>query len=810
METVASISEFLDGVVGRYGPRLAIQYRPRYRTLRWSYLELGTHAAKLTSLLDRHSVGCGDRVFLFAENSPHWVAAFFAIAARGAVVVPLNPRSPPEQLANLVRSAGPSLVLASPRCHWESAPLPVADIERLGTVPTDRPAAPTGPAQLAEIIYTSGTTGDPKGVMLTHANLLSDLSAVARAVPLAPDDHVLSLVPLFHVYGQMTSLFCPLAAGCPVSYLTAPTTRSVLDALAHTPATHLVAVPEVLKTMLDRLEARLGGIPVFLRPLLRGRIRAQISKSLRTLVCGGAPLDPIVEEKWWALGFEVLQGYGLTETSPVIAANTPQAHRIGSVGKPLAEVELRIAPDGEILVKGPMVMAGYFGDPARTEAAFTDGWLKTDDVGRLDADGFLYVYGRKRYMILGPGGENVFPEDIEAVLNRTAGVTDCAVVGLESGGRTLIHAVLLADEARAAGIVAEANRHLAPHQRIVSWSVWPDADFPRAVTRKVKKDEVLRRLRREPSAQAGPAGRTTPLRLLLAQVAGTEASALSDDTRLIPDLGLDSLLRIELVARIEEDLGVCLDETDVGPQTTVADLEALLVNRRGRMPQLAAYPRWSLSPLASKLRPLAQKIFLQWWIAPFCRLRISGWEHLAALEGPVIFMANHRSYLDSAIATFALPERFRYRLAIAAATGVLYTRYRWAVPVGELALNAFPLPSEPDENIRPGLELVGHLLDDGWNVLIFPEGQMNRSGLGIQPLRRGAGTIAVDMGVPVVPMVIEGTERVMPPGKIVPRAVAPVSVRFGAPLRGGETEPYGRMLTRIEEALRRLLQNPSP
>ncbi|MDD2770248.1 MAG: AMP-binding protein [Methylococcus sp.] len=802
------LNKFLNEKIDRYGDRLAVQYRPRYRTVRWTYRELGARVEKLAGALTAAGAGPGDRVILFAENSPHWVAAFFAVAARGATAIPLNPKSPPEQLERLAALAEPKAVLTSPRCLWEAHPLSGLDIERPAPVQPSPLALPADASHLAEIIYTSGTTGDPKGVMLTHANLLSDLDAVARAVPLELDDHVLSLVPLFHVYGQMTSLFCPLSAGCSVSYLAAPTTRSVLEALAHTPATHLVAVPEVLKTMMDRLEARIGRIPGFLRPLLRGKIRARISKSLRTIVCGGAPLDPIVEEKWWALGFEVLQGYGLTETSPVIAANTSQSHRIGSVGKPLQTAELRIAPNGEILVKGPMVMAGYFRDPTRTEAAFADGWLKTDDAGRFDADGFLYVSGRKRYMILGPGGENVFPEDIEAVLNRIAGVTESAVVGLESAGRTLIHAVLLCDEARTAAIVAEANLHLAPHQHIVSWSVWPEADFPRSVTRKVKKDEVLRRLHREPAAQAASSGRTTPLRLLLAQVAGAEAGALNSDTRLVPDLGLDSLLRIETVARIEEDLGVCLDETDIGPQTTVAGLETLLERRRGRMPKLAAYPRWSLSPWASKLRPLAQKIFLQWWIAPFCRLQVHGREHLAKLEGPVIFMANHRSYLDSAIASFALPDRFRYRLAIAAATGVLYTRYRWAVPVGELALNAFPLPSGPDENIRPGLELIGRLLDDGWNVLIFPEGQMNRSGLGIQPLRRGAGTIAVDMGVPVVPLVIEGTEKILPPDRLMPRRMAPVSVRIGKPLRVDETEAYGQILARIETALQILLRNP--
>lgn len=553
-----SLTEFLNIQVDDHGPRLAMQYRPRYRTVSWTYQDLGARVELLSASLASEGIGVGDRVLLSAENSPHWVAAFFAIAARGAVAVPLNPKSPAEQIDRVVASAEPALAMISARSPWAAAALPTVNIEFATmdgkAASIDKLRTSAGQSQLAEIIYTSGTTGDPKGVMLTGANLLADLAAVAKAVPLVPNDHVLTLVPLFHVYGQMTSLFCPLAAGCSVTYLAAPTTRVVAEALAQTPATHLVVIPEVLKTMMDRLETRIGRIPGFMRPLLRARIRARISKTLRTIVCGGAPLDPIVEEKWLALGFEVLQGYGLTETSPVISANTPTAHRVGSVGKPLNGIEVRIAPDSEVQVRGPIVAAGYYRDPERTDAAFVDGWFRTDDGGRLDADGFLYVFGRKKYMILGPGGENVFPEDLEAVINRIPGVSDSAVIGLEKGGRTAIHAVLLCNEACADDVIAEANRHLAPHQRIMSWSVWPEADFPRSVTRKVRKNEVIHRLREEAPQRVIPSGRSTPLRQLIADIAGPESGPVSDDTRLVSDLHLDSLLRIELIARIEEDL----------------------------------------------------------------------------------------------------------------------------------------------------------------------------------------------------------------------------------------------------------------
>ncbi len=807
-QAMNTLGEFVAAQSRRHESRLAMQYRPRYRTIRWTYDDLRRDVLRLSAVLGSLAVVPGDRVLLMAENSPFWVAAFFAVVSRGGVVVPLNPKSTPDQIRRLLASAEPKLALHSSRCPWlgdSSLPAVIIDTTHPEGGTLHDEGANTDGNSLAEIIYTSGTTGDPKGVMLSHRNLLSNLEAVAAAVPLKVDDHVLTLLPLFHVFGQMTGLLCPLGAGCAVTFLPAPTSRALLDALASTAATHLVVVPEILQNMMERLETRLGRIPGWARRVLRRRIRARISPTLRTLICGGAPLDPTLEEKWWSLGFEVLQGYGLTETSPVVAANTHEAHRIGSVGRPLPGVEVKISPDGEIMVRGENVMQGYYRNPEQTAAVISDGWFRTGDGGRLDADGFLFVLGRRKYMILGPSGENVFPEDLEAELNRLPGVVDSAVVGLQRSGRTVIHAALLCDPAQAGSLVAEANRHLAPHQKIMSWSVWPETDFPRSVTRKVKKEDVIRRLMAQTPEAPLAVERATPLKRLIAEVTGAPLAAVDDSARLVADLGLDSLLRIELVSRIEEQFGKTLEEVQINPETTVREFQGLLDRGSGAPPAVGKYPRWSLSHWARALRPLVLAVFFRSWISPFCRLHVQGLEHVNDLTGPVIFMANHRSYLDSAVAAFALPADCRARLAMAAATDVLYRQYRWAVPIGELGLNAFPFPTGVDENIRPGLDTIGHLLDDGWHVLIFPEGRMNRVDGSLQPLKGGTGILAREMGVPIVPLAITGTEKIMPPDTLVPRCRSDIVVRFGPQviIRPGESYDLGTL--RIQAAIEALL-----
>ncbi len=795
--------------VERHAGRLAIEFRPRYRTMRWTYRRLGAQAGGLARALAARDIGPGDRVLLYAPNSPHWVAAYFAILARGAIVVPLNPHSTPEQLDRIRASAGPRLLLRSARRPWPATPMASLEIE--GVPEARESAAARGPGEatetdsLAEIVYTSGTTGDPKGVMLTHANVIANLEAVADAVPLSASDHVISLLPLFHMYGQMTGLFCPLWHGSAVTYLLSPSSRAIRETLAHTPATHLVAVPEFLKKVMDRLEQQMARMPTLVRHLLRARIRARVSRTLRIIVSGGAPLESEVERKWWALGLELLQGYGLTETSPVISSNTRKAHRTGSVGKALGGVELRLAPDGEIRVQGANVTPGYFQDPARTREAFENGWFRTGDAGRLDEEGFLYVFGRKKYMILGGGGENIYPEDLEAELNEVTGVRDSAVVGLDEDGRTIVHAVLLGDDFDGDAVIAEANRHLAPHQQIVRWSRWPQADFPRSATRKVRKEDVIHWLRSRRDSQPKARGTVTPLARLIAEVTKHDPQLLHEGTRMVAELGLDSLSRIELVSRIEEEFQVSVEEHRITAETTVADLEAQLRETQGPAPRPTPYPRWSLSPWAAALRPRAQRLLFYSWFRRVGELHVCGLEGLQDLKGPVIFMANHRSFLDAPWIVRALPALLGRRIGIAAASDVLYSKFWWFAPLADLAFNCYPFPTETQENIKPGLEYTGRLLDDGWNVLVFPEGRLNRGTEVLQALKGGAGVLAVEMQAPVIPVAVLGTEKILPPDTALPRGRGRIDVRFGAPIRLTAECGYAAATRVIEDAIRALL-----
>jgi long-chain acyl-CoA synthetase len=793
-----------------HGNRLAMVYRPRYRTVTWSYRELAKRTDRIACALAEKGIGPGDRVLLYGHNSPCWVAAYFAILARGAVVVPLNPKSPPAQLDRIVASAEPKLLLLSDRLAWPAAPVSSLCVERVAEDGRDggnsgSPGLETETNSLAEIVYTSGTTGDPKGVVLTHGNLLSNVEAVAKSTPLEATDHIITLVPLFHMYGQMTSMLFPLRQGCAVTFLSSPSSRVITEALRHTPVTYLVAVPEFLKTVMDRLETRLAHVPSVARRLLRGRIRARISRTLHTIACGGAPLDPEIERKWRELGFEILQGYGLTETSPIVTSNTRTHHRLGSVGKPLEGVEVKIAPDGEILVRGPNVMVGYYRNERHTEKVFEGVWFKTDDAGRLDEEGFVYVLGRKRYMILGPGGENVYPEDLETELNKMPGVKDSAVVGVEEGGRAIIHAVLLGERCDGRAVVAEANRHLAPHQQIMAWSLWPEADFPRSATRKVRKEEVIHWLQSQQTDKPAAQGIVTPLIRLIAEVTRQDPRLISGSAKVMDDLKLDSLLRIELISRIEEELNIPIQESQITTQTTVGDLEALIKRQRGRPPLLAKYPRWSLSPWACALRRPIQRAMYFSWISRLCPLRVVGGEDLKDLQGPVIFMANHRSFLDSPLVALALPEVVRQRLAIAAGTETLYRTFWWFRPLAELSFNTYPFPTRAQENIRLGLDYTGRLLDDGWNILIFPEGQMNRSGQPIQPLKGGTGVLAVEMQVPIVPVIILGTEKVLPPDYALPLGRGAVEIRFGRPIRVSGESGYIEATRQMETAFQTLL-----
>ncbi len=539
------------------------------------------------------------------------------------------------------------------------------------------------------------------------------------------------------------------------------------------------------------------------------------------MVVGAAPLDPELEAFWGRLGVLVVQGYGLTETAPIVTLNHPLRAARGAVGKPIGGVEVKIADDGEILVRGENVTRGYFNAPEETRSAFKDGWFHTGDIGELDPEGQLHIRGRKKEMIVTPEGLNVFPEDVERALNEQPGVRESAVVGAPVAGSSAerVQAVLvLAPDANVDEIVRGANAALADHQRIRTAVVWPGSELPRTEgTRKLKRRELRQWLAgQQPAAPGrGSDGRDVPS--ILARFAPGRAI---EPTTTIDELGLSSLERVELMMALEEAFQVTLDEAAFGAVTTVGDLAALVKPLDGATARPAgtvglsesspeketiAFPSWNRSLPVRAIR----RASLPTWILPlgriFARITVEGLDHLEQLDGPVIFAANHQSHFDTPVILDSLPARLRYRVATAMAKEFFkphfypeqFGRAAWFTNslnyyLAAFFFNAFPLPQR-EAGTRQTLRYIGDLIGGGYSVLIFPEGKRTQSGE-VGRFQPGIGMIASRLEVPVVPVRLEGLDRILHQNARFP-TVGRGRCAFGVPisLQGND---YAALATR--------------
>jgi long-chain acyl-CoA synthetase len=490
-------------------------------------------------------------------------------------------------------------------------------------------------------------------------------------------------------------------------------------------------------------------------------VHEQLGGRLRFFGCGGAPLDLNVAEAWVRMGIEVFEGYGLTETSAAAAINSPRAKRLGTVGRPLPGVVIRIADGGEIQVRGGTVSPGYLEHPALNAESFVDGWFRTGDIGNIDADGYLRISGRESFKIVLPDGRNVYPEDVERALNQHPLVRESCVVGMERNGGERVHAVLLTDAPeRAEVIVRETNRTLGAHQQISSHSTWQDEDFPRTATLKVNRKEVRARVQ-SPAAGPKPAARETdgatdPLGASIAQVAGLGADKVVDDAELEADLGLDSLGRVELLAVIEEEHGRIVDETRLRPQTTIGELRSL-VEAGSAGGDVAATPaRWPRAPWARSLRRgllwLAFRLQDRWM-----RIEVVHPERARDIPLPSILIFNYEGPYVPLLILRALPERIRQRVAIGADDRLWQGDERWQGLLAATAVQAFPF-TKSGGAVRPSVMELGRWLDDGYAVIMSPEGEPEL-GRGLLPFLNGTGLMAVEMQVPIVPFRVEGYGR---------------------------------------------------
>jgi long-chain acyl-CoA synthetase len=822
-----NIGQLLENSAREHGNRVALKMRSGLRLEKYTYGQLWEQAQRMTGQLQDRGMKKGDRVLLWAPNSPSWVIAYLGILLGGGVVVPLDVRSALDFAARVATRTEPVLALLSTAiaesAHDLSVPtVQVEDLTRLlfnGQQGFHRPQVRG--QDLALIMYTSGTTGEPKGVMLTHRNLIANVEAALQMIPISPQTRALSLLPLSHMYEQLAGLLGPVRSGARVVYLPSRQPQILLRALRREAITAVALVPQALQLLMGRIEReveRQGRVSLWrllhrLAPRLPTRARrflfrsvhSQLGGHLQFFTCGGAFLDPALAQKWENLGIPILEAYGATEATALVTVGTLSHHRLGTVGRVPPGQEVAIASDGEILTRGDNVSSGYWRNPEATRQVHRDGWYHTGDLGYLDADGYLHFQGRKKNMIARADGMKVHPEDIENHLNLRPEIEEAVVVGLptEDGG-VEVHAVILAADREAVGkAIRETNGLLALHQQVRGFTVWPGEDLPRTHTLKVKRHEVLEVLLSERKVveerpEAMPKQAEVNLRDLVAQAAGVTREEIHPESALGLDLGLDSLSIVELLCLIEEKMGISIDEGRLPPQATVGDLEAILEDVESAE-ILTPFARWPLCFPATAARRLLQRALLDPLMAFLCPTQARGLENLEGLSGPLLFSANHTSHLDTPVVLKVLPKRFRWRLAAAAAAD-----YWFANPlVGNLTallLNSYPMARYG--NVRPSMEHTVDLIDRGWSVLIYPEGTRSLSGE-MQPFKPGVGLLAVGLGVPVVPIHLRGVYAILPKGSGAPRR-GPVEVTIGEPLRFPPGTDHTQAARQLEREISRL------
>jgi long-chain acyl-CoA synthetase len=845
----AVLTDYLDNFY-RYASTVAYVHRRGYRTERWPYRRVVETANRFARELEARHIDKGDRVLVWGENCAEWVVAFYGCVLRGAVVVPMDRIAARDFAGRVAQQVSAKLLVRSRELPPLGAGLPEIILEDLAEIVDPHSAEKYSPREIRrddplQIIFTSGTTAEPKGVVTTHRNIVANLEPIAVEIEkyriygrIFRPIRFLNLVPLSHVFGQFMGLFIPQLLPGTVIFSDTLNPTEAIRTIKKERISVLVTVPRLLETLRDKIERDFeaeGKSDWFHKQMetARGRhftrrwwrfrsVHNRFGWKFWAFISGGATLDREAEEFWSRLSFVVIQGYGLTETTSLVSVNHPFRLGKGSIGKVLAGREIKLDANGEILVRGESIAAGYWQDQEMKPVEGEDGWFRTGDMGELDADGNLYFKGRRKSVIVTPAGMKVYPEDLEAALRREPQVRDCVVFGVEREGNAEACAVLLLKDVDqdAAAIVHRANESLADFQCIRHWLVWPEDDFPRTSTQKpranIVQDYAHRKLGALGGAAAAPAG---PLAELIARVTGRAPANLSPGANLAADLGLSSVDRVELMSAIEDRYQIDLNESKFTSATTLGDLEKMLREPGAKRSDMV-YPRWTQHPLQNAARLGIYYLFVRpatWLLA---NPRIRGRELLRNLAGPALFICNHISQNDIGFVLWALPPRFRHRLAVAMEGEQLdemrrppwefglfrrcLERFKWFAIVAWF--NVFPMASR--SGVRESFSYAGESADRGYNLLVFPEGRRTLDGT-TWPFRAGIGVLAARLNLPIVPLRIDGLFEFRKAGKKrTPWGAVRVSI--GRPVRFPPGADPAEITRELEQAVAALVWPADP
>ncbi len=865
-------------VAARHAARTAIELQHRESMETVSYAELRRQAEAAAAFLLSRGLGAGETCAILADNDIAWCAVYLGALRAGALAVPLDTHYSAQQIATLLRDSGARIIFTTERF--------LADVEQARKLSGSAaevallrgtheglasfeelrerkwPALPDCPARRedpAAILYTSGTTSDPKGVVLTHGNLLAEAEAVFGVLQISEKDTILGVMPLYHALAQLANLLLPFAAGARVIFLEEISSSELLKALRQHRPTLFCCVPQFYYLIHQKVLARVaeGGwlkkkifqallattaalrrFPgVNIGPTVFRAVHEVIGREMRYLVTGGARFDPAVGRDFYRLGFSLMEAYGLTETSGAATLTRLGEGGLGFAGRAVPGVQVKIIPPaagaeegdarGEIAVRGPIVMQGYFHRADATAAVLQDGWFLTGDLGTIDEQGRVSITGRKKEVIVLSSGKNIYPEEIEGYYLQTPYIAELCVMGLAAPGEPAaerLHAVIVPNleilRERKIVNIKEALRfdienisvNLPAHKRILSYEIRMEP-LPRTATRKLKRFEIERETREQAQRAAKEAGEPKAARpadaawaadadlaraLELVREAAHDKSAVHPDASLELDLGLDSIERVELLTNLEQ-----LFETAITPEAgeaayTVRQLVEAVRAHAGKGAAGRRVNAWDklLSDLPEE-QPLLKEILkphtavtLASFVALRCvhlaarlllGLQVRGMEHLPK-DGAFLLCPNHQSYLDVFLLVGAMPYGLFRRLFFVGASEY------FATPLRARAARALHVaPVDPDANLMQAMQAGACGLRHGKVLVLFPEGERSIDGE-LKKFRKGAAILASHLQAPVIPAALEGFYELWPRNRALSwRAFLPWSgmrlrVRFGPAL----------------------------
>ena len=836
-----SIFEFVNKISADYKNDVAFEIRKRVIREKIYYRELVNYIKLTFSFLHKNNVKVGDRVLIWGFNCPEYSISLLSMFSFGIIAVPVDYRTSKELLVKIINQTNPKAALVSRFLSSEFISEKIPDLfyledlfEKLQNIKGDNSYKYIKTKDhLCEIVFTSGTTGVPKGVMISQKNILLNSIGLRERLPKLNSYRTISILPLSHMYEQIAGLFVSLSYGAKITYLTTVNSYKLKKAMAEYKPTYLLFVPQMLRIFWERIEEQAkeknrlnilkkslqfaGFLPRFLRKVIFMPIHKQFGGHLEFIAFGGAPLDYTVANNFKIMGLNILEGYGATEITAAATYNH-NFKELGHVGKPLKGVEIKLDENNQILIKSSCLSRGYYKNEEMTKKVFINGWYRTGDIGKFDKNNNLIILGRDYFKIVLSSGEKVYVEDLEQRINEHPAIKESCVIGLTQDDGDKIHAVLIIKKdftnISPKRIIAEINGKLESKQQIMSYSTWPINDFPRTPTLKIERGSIKKiieeslRTGRDIEIKSQASAPVTDLLSILSKISNIPRNKISFKDSLTSDLGFDSLDRGELIANLEEYLGISIDVVNINSKTTVYELQTI-IDKTHKSADSVSFSTWQFSKLGEFIRIIFLRLLMFPLHAFFVHLKIKGKQNIKFLKPKTIIIFNHPGVLDG-VCILRLLGNHAHKVITPAYANIVKSK-----PLGlavELGAGALPL-DQSASSLIPLLQYISDLIDDGRILLYAPQGRIQNQPVE-DPFKIGIGYFAHELNLPVVPVKLIGYEKIWaPPEKEVlkmklkelfPKKIGDVVVKVGKPIYPLKSTSPIEMANLIEEQFNKL------